>query len=135
MNNIEKEEVKQILKDILDDNQLVEEDNIKKVVKEVIDDSEWYSNKELFERLEKLSKDLNQTQIYVKKYNNIMDKLIKTQELADRNNTKINKLKSARKSEKQTKKGSRDNIKLIISTIMMFVGVISLMVTIAVNFL
>ena len=135
MNNIEKEEVKQILKDILDDNQLVEEDNIKKVVKEVIDDSEWYSNKELFERLEKLSKDLNQTQIYVKKYNNIMDKLIKTQELAERNNNKINKLKSARKSEKQTKKGSRNNIKLIISTIMMFVGVISLMVTIAVNFL
>ena len=135
MNNVEKEKVKQILKDVLDDNQLVEEDNIKKVVKEVIDDSEWYSNKELFERLEKLSKDLNQTQIYVKKYNNIMDKLIKTQELAERNNNKINKLKSARKSEKQTKKGSRDNIKLIISTIMMFVGVISLMVTVAVNFL
>lgn len=135
MRNGEKEEIKSILEDILDDKELVKENKIRKVVKEVIDNNEWYSNKELFERLEKLSEDLNQTQVYVRKYNNLMDKLIKTQELAEKNNTEIQKITSNQEGEEKAKEESKYNLELIISGIMMFVGVISLIVTVAVNLL
>ncbi len=47
------------------------------------DQEPWYTNKDLFEKLQKLSEELNETRTVVKKYNNLVEKLYRNEKRTD----------------------------------------------------
>lgn len=137
MNDKEREQIRKILEQLLDKKELVRKKDLKLIVRENLEDliekREWYSNQELFERIESLSASLEETRQYVTKYNNLVKKATETKKQADKNRIELERLNASEESSNQLKDTIKSNIGLTISIILMLVGVGSLIFTIAIN--
>lgn len=137
MNDKEREQIRKILEQLLDKKELVRKKDLKLIVRENLEDliekREWYSNQELFERIESLSASLEETRQYVTKYNNLVKKATETKKQADKNRIELERLNASEERSNQLKDTIKSNIGLTISIILMLVGVGSLIFTIAIN--
>ena len=84
--------------------------------------NQWYSNKELFEMLNKLKTELVETQSQMRKYNELratLNDVMKSQEtltkLVNQTVNKVNDMEAARSSRRETFKDSREIILLVIA--------------------
>lgn len=84
--------------------------------------SQWYTNKDLFEMMNEIKLELVETQVQVKKYNDLrrtLNDVMESQktltEIVHRNVDKVNDMKAARSSRRETFKDSKDIILLAIA--------------------
>ena len=85
-------------------------------------DKQWYSNKDLFEMMNEIKLELVETQIQMKRYNDLrrtLNDVMKSQEtltkLVNQTIDKVNDMYAARNSRRQTYKDAKDIILLVIA--------------------
>jgi|LSQX01.2.fsa_nt_gb hypothetical protein len=85
-------------------------------------DKQWYTNKDLFEMMNEIKLELVETQIQMKKYNDLrrtLNDVMKSQEtltkLVNQTINKVNDMDAASNSRRQTYKDAKDIILLVIA--------------------
>lgn len=65
--------------------------------------NQWYTNKDLFELINKLQKDMSETRTIIKKYNGLYSKLDETKRKVDDVEKKVEHVEAVTEGKKNTK--------------------------------
>ena len=74
---------------------------------------QWYSNKDLFEKIQKLSDELQETRQLVVKYNNLVEKLYRVEEKTEENTREVKNLANEVNEMKYTTKGKSSAYEMV----------------------
>ena len=74
---------------------------------------QWYSNKDLFEKIQELSDELQETRQLVVKYNNLVEKLYRVEEKTEENTREVKNLANEVNKMKYTTKGKKSAFEMV----------------------
>ena len=82
------------------------------------DDSNWYSNKDLFEKMQELEKQLSTTEATIKRYNGIPEKLNSLTDAVMKQAVKCNEVQASKEGKNDVYQGILKIWPVILSAIM-----------------